>query len=72
MLNNNSMINSYLECAYYDEKKQSHIAFLMSGRKLISVGYNDYDRQSLNGHRVSSVHAEVDCLLKLLQTPPKD
>lgn len=66
-----NIINSYLEDAYCENKKQSHIAFLLNGKKLVSVGYNDYDRQSLDGQRVSSVHAEVACLYKLLSPTQK-
>jgi len=47
---------------YSKEKKQSHVAFLLSGKKIISIGCNDYNHHSLNGKRISSLHAEIKCL----------
>lgn len=60
-----NIIENYLEDIYCKEKKQSHAAFLFSGKKLIAVGYNQYNRHSLNGKYITSLHAEVDCLLKV-------
>lgn len=51
-------------CYYSKEKKQSHVAFLLSGKKVLSIGLNDYYHQSLNGKRISSLHAEINCLRK--------
>jgi deoxycytidylate deaminase len=44
--------------------KSCHVAILLSGKKVISVGFNQMDRQCFRGKTVHSVHAEVDCLRK--------
>lgn len=65
------LIDNYIEKTYSKEKKQSHAAFLFSGKKLLSVGYNDYNRHFLQGERISSLHAEMDCLNKFFKYTTK-
>lgn len=60
-----SVIEKYIDKVYCEEKKQSHAAFLFSGKKIVSVGLNQYNRQSFRGKYVSSVHAEMNCLVKV-------
>jgi len=44
--------------------KSCHIAILLQGRKVISVGFNQMDRQCFRGESIRSLHAEIDCLRK--------
>lgn len=59
------ILSSYNVSAYDSEKKQSHVAFLLNGKKVVAVGYNQYHRNSFNGCRISSLHAEIDCIRQL-------
>ena len=60
-----NIISLYREKTYSKDKKQSHAAFLMNGKKLVSVGYNQFGRYSFGGSRVSSLHAEMDCIRQI-------
>ena len=44
--------------------KSAHIALLLQGRKVISWGFNQMDRQCFRGENIRSLHAEIDCLRK--------
>ncbi len=44
--------------------KSCHVALLMQGKKIVSHGFNQMDRQCFRGKSILSLHAEVDCLRK--------
>ena len=60
-----SILSLYLEDTYKKEKKQSHQAFLLYGNKLVYSEHNEYDRYILRGERMSSLHAEMNCVRRL-------
>lgn len=60
------VVQGYVDEAIAANKhnKSCHVALLLQGRKVVSVGFNQMDRQCFRGKSVYSVHAEVDCLRK--------
>lgn len=41
-----------------------HIAYLVKGKRIITYSRNHYNRQYVNGKVMTSLHAEIGCMLK--------
>jgi deoxycytidylate deaminase len=65
-MNFDRIIQNFVDEAleFNKDNKSCHVAILMNGRKVISHGYNQMDRQCFRGKSIFSLHAEIDCLRK--------
>jgi deoxycytidylate deaminase len=65
-MNFDRIIQLYVDEALEHNKfnKDCHMALLLNGRRVISHGFNQMDRQCFRGKSVFSLHAEIDCLRK--------
>lgn len=61
-----NVIQGYVDNAleFNKNNKSCHVALLLQGKKVVSYGFNQMDRQCFRGKSVLSVHAEIDCLRK--------
>jgi deoxycytidylate deaminase len=63
----NDIAIKYLEdgLLYNKDNRVCHIAFLLKGKKMVRIGYNQMHRNYYNRKVITSLHAEVDCIRKL-------
>lgn len=62
----NRLIHNYIVKAreLNKQNKSCHIAILLRGKKIVTYGFNNMDRQCYRGKPIFSMHAEIDCLRK--------
>lgn len=65
MNNFDYIVNKYKDDALIPKNRSCHIAFLLKGKKILHIGYNQMNRNYYEGHSITSLHAEIDCLRKI-------
>lgn len=65
MNNFDCIVSKYRETALNPENRSCHVAFLLKGKKILHVGFNQMNRNYYEGQSVTSLHAEIDCLRKI-------
>lgn len=72
MARENRIVDHLVKKAYESDMASMHAACIVSGGKILHEGNNSH-REFINGHRVSSIHAEIAALHEYLKkTARKD